>query len=209
MNIKSSLSLALLLSLIPGITFAQRPRGGGGGGAQQRQQAQRSTGVGAPGQMQGQGTQDRIHQQQRDRLHTQLTTQQRDQYKDCSQTMDRLRTQTRDMARVSTGAGFNPDHARQQQIHIREQFRNLEQTRTQLGQSLSDEQRAGVQQRMQNMERLRDRIESRLGNMDKELSNSAPNARRFAEQARLTDREMNAYRNQFRQMGDELGIQLD
>ncbi|MFP5226498.1 MAG: hypothetical protein ACLGXA_02630 [Acidobacteriota bacterium] len=123
--------------------------------------------------------------------------------------MDRLRTRTRDMARTSGGSAFNADEARRQQSQIREQFRNLQQTHSQLAQGLSDDQRATVQQRIQNMDRLRTRIESRLGDMEKELSNSTPNGKRVAEQARLTNRDMNSWRNQFRQMGDDLGMSED
>jgi len=59
------------------------------------------------------------------------------------------------------------------------------------------------------MQQIHERIQNRLQEMNQELSNTAPNQKRIAEQARVTERDMNTYQKEFRQMGDDLGLKND
>jgi predicted nucleic acid-binding Zn-ribbon protein len=208
MRTKASVSIILCALLLTGLGFAQRGAGSAGGGAGQQgmQGMQRQGSASTAGQRSGIRMQDQIRQQQRDRLRSQLTTQQRDQYREMNQTMERLRIQTRDMARNAAGSGFNTDQARQQQSQIREEFRSLQHMRSQLMNGLNSEQHAAVQERAQNMHRLNAQIENRLGNVDKDLSSSTPNRKRVQEEARAAERDMRNYHHQFRQMANELGM---
>lgn len=215
MKLHSSLTFALLLLLSPGLILAQRPGGGGGGGGGQGQQGQRgSAGMGqgtgqGSGRGAGLGTMSQTRQMQRDRLHTQATTAQRDQYRACDQSLDQLRTRTRDMSRATTRSSFDLDGVRSQQAQVRDQFRTMEQNRTQLYGSLNQEQNDAVQARVRNLDRLRDRIQTRLTAMDQELAQSSPNREVLAKQARLTEKEMQNYRLHFQHMGDDLGLTED
>ncbi|MDE3200968.1 MAG: hypothetical protein KGN79_08605 [Acidobacteriota bacterium] len=154
-------------------------------------------------------THDRLTKQDRDRLRTQATDLQRDQYKTCTGTMDRVRTQTRTMANSAKGSGFQVEEARRQHTQLQEELRTMEQTRTQLHQSLNGEQQAAVQQRMENMNQIHERIQTRLQAMDQELNGQTVSGKRVSEQARATEREMKAYQEQFRKMGDDLGLKND
>lgn len=207
MRIVYLLCLALAISF-PGHVFAQRSGGGGGAGhgqgGQSGQGGQPSSA--AAGQGSGQSSQATSSQAQRDRLRTQVTTQQRDQYKDCNQSMSRLSTQTRDMSRMASGSAFNADEARRQQSQMRDQFRDLEQNRTKLTQQLNSEQRTAIETRTKSMDRLQERINTRLGTIDKELQSATPNRNRIASEANAAERETHTYQNEFRKMGDELGV---
>ena len=208
MRTKASLSIILCALLLPALSFAQRGAGSAGGGAGQQgmQSTQRQGSASTAGQRSGIRMQDQTRQQRRDRLRSQLTTQQRDQYREMNQTMERLRIQTRDMARNASGSAFNADQARQQQSQIREEFLSLQHMRSQLMNGLNNEQHVAVQERAQNMHRLNAQIENRLGKVDKDLSDPSPNRKRVQEEARAAERDMRNYHHQFRQMADELGM---
>lgn len=200
------LSFALFLLLAPGPLLAQRPGGGGAGGGGQARQTQRGGGM---GQGAGLGTLDQTRQMQRDRLHTQATSAQRDQYRTCDQNLDQLRTRSRDLSRTASLTAFDPAKVSQQRAQIEEQFRAMDQSRNQLFQSLNQEQQDAIQARVRNLDRLRDRIQTRLTAMDGELAHSSPNRDVLAKQTRLTEREMQTYRLHLQHMGDDLGLSLD
>ena len=199
--------LAIILSLTPVAVVAQRGAGGGG-----QRQGQGSAGAG--GQRSGQGTmsqsrsrtQDQAQTMQRERLRKQATTQQRSQYRTCDQTMQQTRTMAGDMTRAAQGKAFNAEQARQQQQGLQEQVRVMQQNREQLMKGLSKDQQGAVQQRTRTLEQTHERIQNRLRNMEQELASSSPNQNRVAEEARLTEREMRSYQNEFRRVGDYLGL---
>ncbi len=113
------------------------------------------------------------------------------------------------MSRTASKSSFNADEVRQQHQRVQEQVRTLAQNHEQLMQGLSQEQKDAVQQRNQSLLQTHERIQNRLQEMDQELANPQPNAKRVAEQARATEREMNAYQKEFRAMGDDLSLKND
>lgn len=154
-------------------------------------------------------TRDQLTKQDRDRLRTQATDQQRDQFKTCTGTMDRARTRAKSMANTANGSGFQVEEARRQHTQLQEELRNMEKTRQQLHQNLNGDQQAAVQRRTETMNQIHERIQTRLQAMDQELSGSEVSGKRVSEQARATEREMKAYQNQFKKMGDDLGLKND
>jgi hypothetical protein len=162
-------------------------------------------GMGSQGQA-GQGTMDKTRQMQRDRLRTQATDQQRQQFKTCDQSQDRIRTQARDMARAASGSSFNADQARQQRDQLREQLQTMEQQHESVMQGLNSQQRSAVEQRTRTMQLTQQRINNRLRNMDQELAKGSPDGKRVAEQASNVEREMNEYQKQYRETGDDLSL---
>ncbi len=154
-------------------------------------------------------TRDPLSKQDRDRLRTQATDQQRDQFKTCTGTMDHARTRAKSMANSAKESGFQVEEARRQHTQLQEELRNMQETRNQLHQSLNIDQQAAVQQRIETMNQIHERIQSRLQTMEQELSGPEINGKRVADQARATEREMKAYQNQFKKMGDDLGLKND
>lgn len=157
----------------------------------------------------GLGAMNQTRQMQRDRLHTQATSMQRDQYRTCDQTLEQLRTRTRDMSRTTTRTSLDLSGVRQQHAQIQEQFRTMDQSRSQLYRALNQEQNDAIQARVRNLDRLRDRIQTRLTAMNQELAQVSPNQDVLARQARLTEREMQSYQMHFQHMGDDLGLSQD
>ena len=85
----------------------------------------------------------------------------------------------------------------------------MQQNREQLIKGLNEEQLSAVQDRTRTMQQLHDRIKNRLQEMNKELSGNNVSQPHVAEEARLAEREMKSYQNEFRKMGDDLGLKND
>ena len=190
--------LALVLALSPVLTLAQM-RGGGGrrggqGGPSQGQQPRK----GGPGM--GRGTMDR------DRLRSHATDQQRDQYRTCTQSADRVRAQARQMAQA-TGKGFNADQARQQREQLHNRIQTMQQEHERLLEGLNNEQRAAMQEHIRNMEEIHERVRTRMQEMDQELAQTNPDGKRVAERARAIEREMKQWQKHHREMGQDLSLQ--
>ena len=207
------MSLALMLAMVPSLV-AQHGNGGGnqrqGSGAATR--AKQGSMDRTRDQTQDR-TKDRLNDrartQQRDRLHSQVTTQERDQFQSCDRAMSETRTQARTMARDSKGTAFDLENARRQHQQLQEQIRTMAQNHEQLMQGLNEEQRSAVQDRAQTMAQMHERIQNRLQEIHKELSGADISGKRVADQARATEREMNAYQKEFRRMGEDLGMKTD
>lgn len=191
---KLILLAAASLLTIPPAAFAQgRPAGGSQGGPRQRPgptQMQK-------GQMGQRGTADRTRLRASDR--------QRDQLRTCTQDADRLRTQARDMDRLAKSGVFHAGEARPLRDRMRDQLRTIEQNHEQLMNGLSEEQSTALRNRIDEMNRIRQRVNSRLGEMDQELNKENPDAKQIREQARQIDREMNRWNSQYRSMQTEMG----
>lgn len=85
----------------------------------------------------------------------------------------------------------------------------MQQNREQLIKGLNEEQLSAVQDRTRTMQQLHDRIQNRLQEMNKELSGNNVSQPHVAEEARLAEREMKSYQNEFRKMGEDLGLKND
>lgn len=191
--------LAISALISPGLN-AQGRRGGAAGGPAQMQSRQ-AAGRGQQGTLQ----RDMQRDMQRDRLRTQATDQQRQQFETCDQSMDRVRTQARDMAR-SKDRAFNVDAARQQRDQLRDRVANMQQEHERLMQGLGTEQQSAVQARVRAMQQIQERMNTRLQRMDQELAKAQPSGKAFRAEARLMQREMNNWENQYRGMGADLGL---
>jgi len=71
---------------------------------------------------------------------------------------------------------------------------------------LSDEQRAGMQDRIRSMDRSRDRLNNRLQQLDGELAKAEPDRKRIREHATELDKAMKEWQKQYRNMGSDMGI---
>lgn len=116
--------------------------------------------------------------------------------------MDRVRTQARDMASASGGAGTQA----QQRDQLRSQTQAMQQENERVMKSLNSDQSTAVQQRARSMQQIQDRINTRLQSMDRELAKPSPDSKRVAEQAQMVEREMAQYQTQYRAMGDDLSL---
>lgn len=148
--------------------------------------------------------QDRVRQ--RDRLHTMVTDQQRTQYRTCDQLADRVRTRARDMSRTAAGKQLNAEAMRQDRNQLQEQIRTMDQEHQRMMEGLSSDQRGFVQNRSRTMEQIQSRINTRLQEMDQELAKDNPDQKRLSNLAREVERDMNRWRNEHRQVGDDLGL---
>ena len=148
------------------------------------------------GQMmgQGQGGQQATNAQM-EHKRIKATTQQRDQIRSCDKLADDIRKQTRKMAKDS-GKNLNPGQLNQQQVHVRNQIRKMEQEHEQLMNGLDANQRQAWQEQIRNMNQLHQQLNLHQQQMDDELKGN-PDAKRVAERAREMERTMNEWRKQY------------
>jgi len=123
------------------------------------------------------------------------TKQQRDQIRSCDKLADDIRKQTRKMAKDS-GKKDNYGQLNQQQVHIRNQIRKMEQEHEQLINGLDATQQQAWQEQIRNMNQLRQQLNLQQQQMDDELKGN-PDPKRVAERAREMERTTNEWRKQY------------
>ena len=197
--------LIAAMLLIPNVVLIAQHSGPSTSG-QGQQQGQAQPRRATTGSQSSQSMMAQTRQQQRNQLRSQATDGQREQYRTGNQSMERIRTQARDMARISNGTTFNADQARQQRDQLRDQVRTMDQQNQRLMEGLDNQQRTAVEQRTRTMNQLQERINSRLQNMDQELAKTSPDRKRIAEEAQNVERETQRYQQQYRDMGDDLNL---
>jgi chromosome segregation ATPase len=199
---------ALLLAAAP-VVVAQGRGGKGGGGQHQGQpsgQQGQQPDMGQRGGQQGQGQQQGTGAQQRQQIHA--TNQQRGQYENCTQSSDRVRTQAHKMADAAKGGGANNAEFREQHQQLRNEIRTMQQENERFMNGLSDEQRAGMQDRTRSMDQARDRLNNRMQQLDEEIAKPEPDRKRIGAHVTEVEKAMKEWQKQYRNMGSDMGIQL-
>ncbi len=171
-----------------------RPQGQGHGQGQQQ---------GAGGMQQGRGDMDQTRTRQR--IHA--TDQQRHQFRTCTQSQDRVRTQAHDMAHLAKRQGASSDDARQMREQLREQVRTMQQEHQRLMQGLSGEQQTAARSQIREMERVHSRLRVRMDELDRAVDADPYRAQDVAKQAREVERAMKEWQKQHRKLGDEIGME--
>jgi hypothetical protein len=187
--LKKSLIVLPIFLLLVAAGFPQG-KGGGKGGGRGQGQGQGQT----MGQGQGQGGGQTANAQM-EHKRIRATQQQRDQIRSCDRMADDIRKQARKMAKDS-GKKLNHGQLTQQQAHIRNQIRQMEQEHERLMKGLDANQQQAWQEQIRNMNQLRQQLNQHQQQMDEELKGN-PDAKRVTERAREMERTMNEWRNQY------------
>jgi hypothetical protein len=200
--IRELFSLLILLCLAAVPVLAQR-RGAGG---MQGGQGQAMTGM-QRGQNQSSGMSGQMGQQERQRMRIHATQPQQMQYRTCTQSMDRVRLQIRQMTRSTKGATID----RQQMQLLHQQLRNELQTmrheRERLVTGFDDEQKAAIQNRLQEMNHSQTDLDYLSDALGFELNQAELNSDKVREQVRNIDRSAKELQQQQRDMAGDAGIQ--
>jgi hypothetical protein len=149
------------------------------------------------------GTQDR----QRYRIHA--TGPQRDQYRICTQSVNRGRTQARNMVQFANGSGFIVEQARQRRDQLRNEIRTMQQEHDRFMQRLSDDERAAMQDRVRKMDQARDRVNLSIQAMNEGFKQVNPDQQHIAKQARKIEKAMKEWQKQYHKMGSDMEIESD
>ena len=198
MRLGTVIAIAFLCAALP-LAFPQG-RGGQRGGGQSSGQGQGQQGH-PGGADRGSGNTDG----ERDRIH--VSQQQRDQVKSCDRSADAVRKQAGKMGKNGQGGGFNAGKARQDRDQLQGQVRAMQQEHQRLMQGLNPGQQQALESHVRNMNRLQERLNTHMENMNGELGKDAPDAKRVAEQAREMERVSKEWREQYRAIQSRLVIQ--
>lgn len=139
----------------------------------------------------------------RQRQRIDASTQQRSQYRDCSQATKRLRSRVTEMNRTINGAGpAGVTHRLRQQL--RTELRSMQQEQERLRTKLTAEQQALVQEHLGNMERDREELMSLSDALEFELDQLTPDETKVHTQLRDMDRLATNLEKQQQKLGSEL-----
>ncbi len=196
------LGTVVVIALLCAASTPAFPQGSGGqkGKAQSSGQGQGQQGRGE-GSGRGYGSTDR----ERDRIH--VSRQQHDQMANCDRSAEAVRKQARKMASLGQGGGFNAGKARQYRDQLQEQVRAMQQEHQRLMQGLNPGRQQSLEVHLRNMNRLQERLNARLEEMNGELGKDAPDGKRVAEQAREMERASREWREQYRALKSRLDVQ--
>lgn len=148
---------------------------------------------------------DRDRDRDRQRIHA--TDQQRDQYRACTQSQDRVRTQARDMASLAGRPGASSKDALRQRDQLREQVRVMQQEHQRLMQGLGPEQQEAARQQIREMERIQERLQTRMQELDAAVDSPSFDFAQVATRAREVERTMQQWQKQHRKLGNQIGAQ--
>ncbi len=190
--------LVLGLSLLfGGSAFAQR-RGPGG------MQGNPSAGRGSQAGMSNRGTGQQMQMHDRMRIHA--SDQQLQQSRTCTQSMERVRTRLRTMARIKQNQPISSEQASQWREQLRNDVRTMNQEQSNLMNSLTPDQQDATRNRTQQMQTSREQLEKMSEALDMELSLEAPDPAKVRQQAREMESTANKIRTQQQQLNNDLGI---
>lgn len=212
MKRKLMISAMVILLSAPSVLFAQRGGQGGGGqgrGGQQGQGAPTTTQQRGGGQQGSQGSQTGQQSGSRDQqqkgIHT--TDKQRDQYKTCTDSADRLRKQSSEMSKRTQGSNFDLSQAREQRDRVREDTRILMEEHDRFMKGLSGEQRSVMGDEIQKMDKSRGELKTRLQAMDREVDQAKTDRNRINERARELNEAVQEFQKQHRAIGSQMDVE--
>jgi hypothetical protein len=83
----------------------------------------------------------------------------------------------------------------------------MQQEHEQLMSGLSTEQKQAMENRVQNMDRIRERVNTQFRQMDAQLNQDSPDAKLVHKQARDMEKSMKEWQNQYHKMQKEMGAE--
>lgn len=191
-------SLAALLCLAALPLLAQGRGSGGMQGGQGRQ--------GMPGMQRGQNQGGQIGQQDRQRMRIHATQDQRTQYRNCKQSMQRVRSRIREMARLTKNQAINRQQLQQIHEQLRSELQSMQQQQETLRSGFDEEQKAAVQELTLQMNHSQMDLDSFSEALAFERNQVDANPDRVREQVRKMDRTSKKLEQQQREMGADAGL---
>ena len=201
MTTKWLVATGLAVLLAAPLTLAQ----GGRQGASSPGQA-RAGSMGQSGQ-QARGLASQRGQQNRDQARMRTTPQQQDHYRDCTQSMERVRAQIREMQSLTKSHPINLQQARQTRERLQNEIQTMGQVREQLAGSLVNNQNDTVQTRLQQVRRHQQRLEEFSEALGFELDQTSMDQDRVRDRIRDLDQTSKQLQDQDRALGEALSIE--
>lgn len=177
-------------------------RGSGKSGGQGRPPAGQP-GAGQPGAGAGQGSATGERLRSHDRIH--LNDAQRDRVRALSASADKVERQARGMAQEMRQT-FEPSEMRRQHQQLSDQVHTMLRQHDQLMAGLQDADRARLHDRTHKLDRARQRMESCLSNMERQLAGPSPDPQQVRQETRQLARATRAWENQQRKLASDLAV---
>jgi chromosome segregation ATPase len=143
--------------------------------------------------------------QTRTRQRVHAPNQQLDQFRACTQSQNRVRTQARDMAGLAGRPGSSSKDALRQRDQLREHVRFMQQEHQRLLQGLGPEQQEAARRQIREMERIQERLQTRMQELDAAVDSPSFDFSQVATRAREVERTMQQWQKQHRKLGNQIG----
>ena len=170
-------------------------------------QGQRRGGaMGQPGQNRPNDTGPQLGQQQRQRMQTQVTQQQRDQYRQCTQSMEQVRGQVQLMRKAASGNAVDRQQVRQLRDRLHTTMQTMLQERDRLSASLNQEQKTAVQNQLTETDRNQQQLEEVSELLGYELDQADMDRDRVRDQLRDMDKAAKRLHDQQQLLGQNLAV---
>ncbi len=194
------ISIGILLTLAVPLVMAQGRRSGGG---MQGQGGQGSAGMqGGQNQPPGMGGQT-----DRQRMRSHVTQPQQSQYRTCTQSMDRVRSRIREMARLTKSQSIDAQQALQLNEQLRNSLEIMQKEQEELAAGLDDEQKATAQDRLLEMARNQEQLEAFSETLGFELEQASLDEEKVRDQVRKMDRTSKQLQQEQRELATDLELQ--
>ena len=143
------------------------------------------------------GQQMRVHAMQQQQM----------QYRNCTQSMAQVRSRIRQMSQLMKGQSFSRQQALQLHQQLQNELQTMQQQREELMAGLDAEQKASVQNRVQQLTRTQMDLNTLSDALGFELDQVDTNPDRLRDQVRKMDRTSKQLQQQDRDMAADAGIQ--
>jgi chromosome segregation ATPase len=111
------------------------------------------------------------------------------------------------MGQAAKDMKFSQDQVRRQHEQLRSQIHTMEEGHQQFMGSLSDSQRRQMRNRIQKMDRARNRVNTHFQRMDQEISRPNLDRKHIAQQAGDMEKSMKEWQKQYQKVGSDLGVE--
>jgi chromosome segregation ATPase len=135
----------------------------------------------------------------------QATDEQRAQLRTCYELLDRLRGLAADMKNPAQASGLDLGKARQQWSELL--LHSMQSDHEAFVMSLNPDQQAALKDRLGKIDKARSELAARLQTMESDLAQTAPDAKRLANDAKEVDKRLKKLQKQHRELGSEIGVE--
>ena len=143
------------------------------------------------------------------KMKIQATDEQRAQLRTCYELLDRLRGLAADMKNITKASGpdFGPDLGKARQQWSDSLLEFIQSDHEAFVMSLNADQQAALKDRLRKIDKARSELAVRFQTMKSDLAQTAPDAKRLADDAKEVDKRLKTLQKQHREIGSEIGVE--
>jgi predicted small metal-binding protein len=140
------------------------------------------------------------------RTQVKSTSKMQKKYSECIQSFEFARSRIKEMNKSAKAEGLDIVQAKQYHKHMRKEVDHLKNVHGKFLNSLNEEQRKKIKNRILTIEQIQDQIRNHLEVMDRETLREEPNTKEFFYQSGKIDEKMMRWQNEYQKTASDLDI---